>query len=163
MFKVQKHADMSQKAAIKAGYSTAEIAGWAEYSYEVTYADGSKETRYKWPFTTTVLGCGTTVPEDYNPKKQYKFKVPKDTSKKQALAEFEAAMDAGITPHALLSGSNGGIDLDDRAKAPPKAQGRVTEADKLHWVVVNRPKRAAKCSTVEQYVVVYDEEITKAA
>ena len=150
MFKVKKNADMSLKAAKAKGYSAAEIAG-----FEGRYTTKAGEIRFKWPFTTHVMGCGNSVPEDYDSNGSYRFDVPDTITKKEAVAEFEAACDV-YRPNILLHAANGGVDLKDRATAPRKVQGKVTPQDKCYWVFIHKPKENKQGITETQLIAIYD-------
>jgi len=82
---------------------------------------GSDKKWYGWNFTTHCIG----YTEDGNPVAGYS---------KTALIKDVTSLLNVYKVDALRTIINGGIDLHDRAKAPPKAPAKMKDADKVQWV-----------------------------
>jgi hypothetical protein len=91
------------------------------------------------PFQTTVLGCGDTIPADYDPTKQTRFKVNSGITEDEAVEEFRLlCREKG--PDRALDVCNGGNDLDDRAHAfdgylPTRS---LSDDKKVAWMMSNQ-------------------------
>lgn len=152
MFTIVKKAKMSKDAALRAGHTTKEVGDWDKYKIPGTKYFG-------WDFTTVVLGCGDEPPADFEPNDvKSTFKVEDDYAVDDLVRDIQLVVEMGYDLKKVVDAVNGGIDLQDRAKAPPKPAKKMTDNDKCGWVIANAPRgKVQACKDVTAYVKLYAE------
>ncbi len=113
MLKITRTAKESEEVATKKGRKLDTLTRVA--------VTGSTKRWYGWKFVTHCIGYTT----DGNPEPGYS---------KTALIKDVTSLVGVYKVDALRTIINGGIDLHDRAKAPPKAPAKMKDADKVQWV-----------------------------
>ncbi len=93
---------------------------------------------YVWEFECPVPGC--EVPDDYNPEVRHRFKMAEGYSTQEFLGDVEALC-ADFSLQTVHSALITGLDLELRAKAPPKKKSTrgLTDNDKAAWILANKP------------------------
>lgn len=119
MLKITRTAKESEEVATKKGRKLDTL--------DRVTVTGSTKKWYGWVFTTHCIGYTT----DGNPETGYT---------KTALLKDVGSLLTVYKVDALRTIINGGIDLHDRAKAPPKAPAKMKEEDKVAWIVNNKPE-----------------------
>ena len=146
MFDVEKKARMSETVAASR-FSTAEVK-----AFESMRIPGSRY--FGWDFTTTVIGCGDSVPADFNPDEKFRFKMADDYDVQQISMDV-ASLVGEYGLKTMVDVINGGLDLDRRNTAPPKPKAKMDDGDKAAWVISNG--KMGKAKTLADFVKVYDD------
>ena len=151
MFTITKNARIKRSVA-STQFSTAEVASMkAEPGTDY----------YRWPFDVEIVGCGTTVPKDYDPKDRYRFIM--ETS--YSVTAFQKDIKSLIEKHGLstcVGGWNRGLDLALRDKAKPKPKAKMSDNDKVAFIVGAHGDVVAsgKLKTIADYVKYFDEKLS---
>lgn len=98
---------------------------------------------HAWDFSVPILGCGDTVPDDYDGDSRYRFKLEDDYTFDAWVEDLRTLLET-ITLENLVLGSNRGIDLRLRAVAKPSPGRKMKDADKASWLMNNHGDRVMK-------------------
>lgn len=150
MFTISKNARIHESIA-SSKYSTAEVAA-------MTKEAGTKF--YGFPFNCPVLGCGDVPPDEYDQTSRARFTMDDDYDDQQLLSN----VDEIIKAHGLklvTTAINRGIDLELRAKARPTPKAKMSDNDKMAYIIGNHSDAARDLIGQDQaaWVKWFDENI----
>jgi hypothetical protein len=110
--------------------------------------ESGKDVMLMLPFKCPVVGCGSEAPEDYETGSRAHFKILPEYGVDQ-LGDDVRDLVTELGLETVLKGLNQGIDLQLRVlkrqeKADKPRGGRMSQADKVLWIMTNAPEQIAK-------------------
>lgn len=161
MHTLRKTAKMSKLVA-KERFPLAELRRmtWYDENGNRTEGFGDPKTAYCLePFSTYAIGLDEESLAKVRAGKLKNASVREDLTKEEALAEAALVIDK-IGPVRFATGSNGGVDLDQRDLAWKKYTAAATLKDdaKIRWMMQNRLQVCVELSGVPEKVVAYYNE-----
>ena len=133
MIEVTKHARMEKKLA-EAAYGPLTLAN--------TKLVGNY---YIWPFPVQIIGV-ENLPDDYDPTKRYRFKIPESYGEEDLIADIRSLVALHGVPR-IARGSSRGLDLELRDDAKPPTVGKMNDAKKQAWVIAHAGDQLFKAMT----------------
>ena len=118
-----------------------------------------KDNVYLHPIDVPVIGCGTELPANHNPENRGSFEAK---SGDEALDRLHDDVDAVVNSFGLtfvVDAFNNGLDLATRGgvfRDYKRSQRKVSDAEKIGWIAVNRPEEIKAGRAVQEYVSLYD-------
>ena len=132
MFTVPKNARIHESQASEK-YSVAEIASMKK--------EGGGSNYYAFPFKCPVIGCGDTAPDEYDQTAKARF-AQDDDYDVSMLAEDVVNLAETHTLKLVVNAINRGIDLELRAKARPTPKAKMSDNDKMAYIIGNHADAA---------------------
>ena len=145
MFTVTKNARI-HKSVVAESFSTAEVSGM---KLEV----GSNY--YVWPFTGYVIGCGNECPEDHSPNGRSRFTLVDGYGIDDLCSDVRELANK-LSTKTIVNALNRGVDLELRAKARPNPKARMSDADKMAWVIGNIDADQWAGKTPVEFVAIFE-------
>ena len=110
---------------------------------------------YVWPFQCDVIGCGDSVPDNFDVNGRNRF--PRDEA--YDLEAYIADKRDLVEKHGLkmlVTGDNRGMDLELRARARPNPKSKMSDADKMAWVIGNVDADQWAGKTAVEFVAIFE-------
>ena len=145
MFTVTKNARI-HKSVASTSFSTAEVSA-------MKLEPGSNY--FVWPFKVDVIGCGDTVPADFEANGRNRFAHADGYTPSDLLSDVTVLADRhGV--RLIVNSLNRGLDLELRAKARPNPKAKMDDADKVLWVITNHPTEIKPGMTPADFLKVFE-------
>ena len=132
MFTVPKNARIHESQASEK-YSVAEIDAMKRETV------GSKW--YAFPFNCPVIGCGDTAPDEYDRTAKARFDQDDDYDVSM-LAEDVVDLAETYGLKLVVTAINRGVDLELRQKARPTPKAKMSDNDKMAYIIGNHADAA---------------------
>lgn len=145
MFQVTKNARIHKSVASES-FSTAEVSA-------MTKEAGSNY--FVWPFKVDVIGCGSEAPAEYSPDARWRF----THAEGYGIADLGRDIDELANKHGvklIVNAVNRGVDLELRGKARPNPKAKMSDADKVLWVISNLPAEVQPGMTPKQFLEAFE-------